>query len=106
MMESKYETIDSLGIFTHKRREQQKIFSDEYYFERLISIREAIWAAGCPFEGDMAQELFDSQFNPHPTYDEQELHHFNSLDDRDYAHVVHLTREVGKPISVNTIKKR
>ena len=54
----------------------------------------------------MAQELFDSQFNPHPTYDEQELHHFNSLDDRDYAHVVHLTREVGKPISVNTIKKR
>ena len=106
MMESKYETIDSFGIFTHKRREEQKIFSDEYYLERLTNIREAIWAAGCPFEGEMAQELFDRQFNPYPTYDEYELQEFTTLEDRDYEHVVHLTRQVGKPISVNTIKKR
>jgi len=105
-MESKYETIDSFGFFTHKRREEQKIHSSEYYLERLISIREAIWAAGCPFKGDMAQELFDSQFNPYVSIDEQELHHFGNLDDRDWEHVKHLTRKVGEPITINTIKKR
>ena len=105
-MESKYETIDSFGIFTHKRREEQKIYSEEYYLERLISIREAIWAAGCPFKGDIAQELFDKQFNPYHSYDEQELDHFGTLDDRDYEHVAHLSRKVGEPISVNIIKKR
>tara|TARA_E500000318_G_C3560996_1_gene213404 strand:- start:1509 stop:1832 length:324 start_codon:yes stop_codon:yes gene_type:complete len=107
MNNTKYETIDSFGIFTHKRREQQKIHSSEYYLERLISIREAIWEAGCPFEGDIAQELFDKQFNPgYCILDEQELYHFGTLDDRDYEHVKHLTRKVGKPITINTIKKR
>tara|TARA_B100000963_G_C22617167_1_gene667973 strand:- start:2338 stop:2655 length:318 start_codon:yes stop_codon:yes gene_type:complete len=105
-MISAYETIDSFGSFTHKRREEQKIYSEEYYLERLISIREAIWEAGCPFEGDMAQELFDKQFNPYPSYDEQELYHFGTLDDRDAEYVNSLRRKVGKPISVNTIKKR
>lgn len=105
-METKYETIDSFGIFTHKRRWEQKIHSEEYYLERLISIREAIWEAGCPFKGDMAQELFDKQFNPYSSYDEQELHHFGTLDDRDAEYVDSLNRKVGKPISVNIIKKR
>tara|TARA_R100001510_G_C7652950_1_gene210947 strand:+ start:576 stop:893 length:318 start_codon:yes stop_codon:yes gene_type:complete len=105
-MESKYETIDSFGIFTHKTREEQKIYSEEYYLKRLITIREAIWEAGCPFEGGMAQELFDKQFNPYHSYDEQELHHFGTLDDRDAEFVGFLNRRVGKPISVNTIKKR
>jgi len=105
-MESKYETIDSFGFFTHKRREEQKIFSEEYYLDRLIATREAIWEAGCPFEGEIAQQLFDEQFNPYPTYDEYELQYFTSLDDRDAEHVNSLRRKVGKPISVNTIKKR
>ena len=104
--ESEYETIDSFGSFTHRRRWEQRVNSDEYYLERLIAEREAIWAAGCPFEGDMAQELFDSQFNPHPVIDEQYLYHFGTLDDRDYEHVAHLTRKIGKPITINTIKKR
>ena len=105
-MESEYETIDSFGAFTEKRRWEQRMLSDEYYFERLIATREAIWEAGCPFKGDMAQELFDSQFNPYYSYDEQELHHFGTLDDRDAQYVDSLSRKVGKPITINTIKKR
>ena len=104
--ESEYETIDSFGSFTHRRRWEQRVNSDEYYLERLINMRKAIWAAGCPFEGEIAQQLFDEQFNPDPTYDDYELQHYTTLDDRDYEHVLHLTRNIGKPITINTIKKR
>ena len=105
-LESEYETIDSFGSFTHKRRWEQRVHSDEYYFERLTSMREAIWEAGCPFKGEIAQQMFDEQFNPYPTYDEYELQHYTTLEDRDYEHVLHLTRKIGKPITINTIKKR